>query len=75
MNLLAKEAPLSQTLEKMREVFKKLNIDLEISSYKNPLKSCYSVNLKAKGAKNIFSNGKGSTKDEALASAMGEFIE
>lgn len=74
MNFLSKDAPLKTTLEYMRDTLS--GISLDFSKAKHPLKHSHSINLAYTLAPSlIYSNGKGITKDAALASAMGEFIE
>ncbi len=74
MNFLSKDAPLKTTLEHMRDTLS--GISLNFSQPKHPLKHCHSINLAYTLAPSlIYSNGKGITKDAAIASAMGEFIE
>ena len=76
MKLLSKELPLHKTIDKLNTILDKLNIEVEIKEYKNPLPNCYWVNLAFSGAPTlIYSNGKGTSKEAAIASALGEFFE
>jgi ribosomal protein S12 methylthiotransferase accessory factor len=76
MNFLSKEAPLQESIAKMRAVLADIGCETVFQEEKNPLKSCYSVNLSSKEApRHIYSNGKGILSDASRASALGEYIE
>ncbi|MFA7084773.1 MAG: YcaO-like family protein [Arcobacteraceae bacterium] len=76
MNLLSKNCPLEESIEKMQTVLNNLECFPTFSHEKNPLKNCFSVNLASKEAPNhIYSNGKGIVSKASIASAYGEFIE
>ena len=76
MNLLSKNAPLEESIVKMRTVLVDVGCETSFSEQKHPLENCYSVNLTSVEApKHIYSNGKGIVADASLASALGEYIE
>jgi ribosomal protein S12 methylthiotransferase accessory factor len=76
MNFLSKEAPLQQSISKMKAVLVDVGCDTIFQEEKNPLTHCYSVNLSSKEApRHIYSNGKGVLSDASVASALGEYIE
>ena len=76
MNFLSKEAPLQQSISKMKAVLSDVGCETVFQEEKNPLSHCYSVNLSSKEApKHIYSNGKGVIGDASVASALGEYIE
>jgi ribosomal protein S12 methylthiotransferase accessory factor len=76
MNLLSKNAPLEESITKMRAVLAAVGCEMNFSEQKHPLQNCYSVNLASLEApKHIYSNGKGILQDASLASALGEYIE
>lgn len=76
MNLLSKNAPLEESIKKMRAVLAEVGCETTLSEQKHPLQYCYSVNLSSVEApKHIYSNGKGILLDASLASALGEYIE
>ncbi|MFA5502036.1 MAG: YcaO-like family protein [Sulfurovaceae bacterium] len=76
MNLLSKNAPLEQSIEKMKSVLSNVGCEVIFSTEKHPLSHCYSVNLTSKEApKHIYSNGKGICSEASMASALGEYIE
>ncbi len=76
MNLLSKNAPLEESIAKMRTVLTAVGCEMNFSEQKHPLQNCYSVNLTSVEApKHIYSNGKGIVADASLASALGEYIE
>lgn len=70
-----KDAPLESTLLKMSQLIQKLGINLEITSWRNLVPHVWSVHLRDADCPMNFTNGKGSTKEAALCSALGEFIE
>ena len=76
MNLLSKNAPLEESIEKMKEVLSDAGCEVLFSEEKHPLSHCYSVNLASKEApRHIYSNGKGTLSEASTASALGEYIE
>lgn len=76
MNLLSKNAPLEESISKMRTVLRDAGCETTFSKQKHPLEHCYSVNLTSAEAPNhIYSNGKGILSDASVASALGEYIE
>lgn len=72
-NRFKDETP-SNTIAKLRSILINLNIDVEEHWYAKSEIGTYSLRLVVKGT-NIGTNGKGSTKNLALASAYGEFFE
>ncbi|WP_457743779.1 YcaO-like family protein [Sulfurimonas sp.] len=76
MNFLSKEAPLQESISKMKAVLADVGCETLFQEEKNPLQHCYSVNLISKEApRHIYSNGKGVLSDASMASALGEYIE
>ena len=76
MNLLSKNAPLEESIARMRSTLETVGCGLVFSQEKHPLEHCYSVNLASTEAPNhIYSNGKGVLSDASVASALGEYIE
>lgn len=76
MNLLSKEAPVEESIKRMKYVLDNVGCKINFSTQKHPLKSCYSVNLASYEApKHIYSNGKGIIPEASMASALGEYIE
>jgi ribosomal protein S12 methylthiotransferase accessory factor len=70
-----KDLPLESTIAKMTKIISDLGIKLEITSWRNLVPHVWSVHLRDADCPMNFTNGKGSTKDAALCSALGEFIE
>ncbi len=62
-----------QTVTRIRNILSELNI-LTTEEWKQDIEGYYSLNLSVIGA-NIFSNGKGTSYEYAMASAYGEFME
>ncbi len=76
MNLLSKNAPLEQSIAKMKDVLNNCGFQITFSTQKHPLSHCYSVNLSSiEAPKHIYSNGKGICSEASMASALGEYIE
>lgn len=76
MNLLSKNSPVEESIEKMQNILSNLGCLTTFSQEKNPLENCFSVNLASKEAPNhIYSNGKGVYSKASIASAYGEYIE
>ena len=74
-NIVGKDAPLEVSIERFRAGFKKLNLEVSESGWLNPLPNVFSVHLEFPSCPSIYSNGKGSSKLAALASAYGELYE
>jgi ribosomal protein S12 methylthiotransferase accessory factor len=76
MNFLSKDAPLAESIAKMKAVLADIGCETTFAQEKHPLKHCYSVNLSSVEApRHIYANGKGIVSDASMASALGEYIE
>jgi ribosomal protein S12 methylthiotransferase accessory factor len=76
MNFLSKNAPLEQSIAKMKNVLSNIGCQITFSAEKHPLKHCHSINIASAEAPNhIYSNGKGICSQASTASALGEYIE
>lgn len=76
MNLLSKNAPLHESIAKMKTVLASVGCETTFSQEKHPLEHCYSVNVASVEAPNhIYANGKGTLSEASMASALGEYIE
>ncbi|MBE9503897.1 MAG: YcaO-like family protein [Proteobacteria bacterium] len=76
MNFLSKDAPLAESIAKMKAVLADIGCETTFAQEKHPLKHCYSVNLSSVEApRHIYANGKGIVADASMASALGEYIE
>ena len=73
--LLGKDLSLEETIANMSAIIAGLGIKIEISSWRNPVPHVWSVHIRDADAPMCFTNGKGATKDAALASALGEYLE
>jgi ribosomal protein S12 methylthiotransferase accessory factor len=73
--ILGKDLPLEQTIANMSEVLANLGIKIEIASWRNIIPNVWSLHIRDAHSPMCFTNGKGSTKESALASALGEYIE
>lgn len=70
-----KDLPLEQTIANMSGVLAGLGIKIEIASWRNLVPNVWSLHIRDAHSPMCFTNGKGATKESALASALGEFIE
>lgn len=70
-----KDSSLEETIEKMTSLLTNLGINIEIASWRNQVPHVWSVHIRDADSPICFSNGKGASKDAALCSALGEFIE
>lgn len=73
--ILGKDLPLEQTIKKMTAILAELGMKIEISSWRNIVPNVWSLHIRDAASPLCFTNGKGSTKESALCSALGEFIE
>ncbi|WP_198262677.1 30S ribosomal protein S12 methylthiotransferase accessory factor YcaO [sulfur-oxidizing endosymbiont of Gigantopelta aegis] len=70
-----KDEALEVSIEKMQMQLQNLGFDIEEALWLNPVSNIYSVNIRDKNCPLLFTNGKGSTHNACLASALGEFFE
>jgi len=73
--IAGKDLPLEQTIANMSTVLANLGIKIEIASWRNLIPNVWSLHIRDAHSPMCFTNGKGSTKESALASALGEYIE
>ncbi len=70
-----KDCSLEETIENMTAKIAALGIKIEIASWRNPIPHVWSVHIRDADSPMCFTNGKGATKDAALCSALGEYLE
>lgn len=73
--ILGKDLPLEQTIANMTGLLADLGMKIEISSWRNIVPNVWSLHIRDAASPMCFTNGKGATKESALCSALGEFIE
>jgi ribosomal protein S12 methylthiotransferase accessory factor len=73
--ILGKDLPLEQTIKNMTGLLANLGMKIEISSWRNIVPNVWSLHIRDAASPMCFTNGKGATKESALCSALGEFIE
>jgi ribosomal protein S12 methylthiotransferase accessory factor len=73
--ILGKDLPLEETIANMSALLASLGIKIEIASWRNLIPNVWSLHIRDAHSPMCFTNGKGSTKESALASALGEYIE
>ncbi|RWU09059.1 OsmC domain/YcaO domain-containing protein [Pseudidiomarina gelatinasegens] len=70
-----KDLPLEETIANMSAILADLGMKIEIASWRNIVPHVWSLHIRDAGSPMCFTNGKGATKESALCSALGEFIE
>lgn len=70
-----KDLPPEETIANMSAILAGLGMKIEIASWRNIVPNVWSLHIRDAQSPMCFTNGKGSTKESALASALGEFIE
>ncbi|MCH9781933.1 MAG: OsmC domain/YcaO domain-containing protein [Betaproteobacteria bacterium] len=73
--ITGKDLPLEKTIANMSCILTDLGIKIEIASWRNIIPNVWSLHIRDAHSPICFTNGKGTTKEGALASALGEFIE
>jgi ribosomal protein S12 methylthiotransferase accessory factor len=73
--IAGKDLPLEQTIANMSGLLAGLGIKIEIASWRNLIPNVWSLHIRDAHSPMCFTNGKGATKESALASALGEYIE
>lgn len=73
--IAGKDLPLEQTIANMSGMLADLGIKIEIASWRNLVPNVWSLHIRDAHSPMCFTNGKGATKESALASALGEYIE
>jgi ribosomal protein S12 methylthiotransferase accessory factor len=73
--ILGKDLPLEETIANMSAILAGLGMKIEIASWRNIVPNVWSLHVRDAQSPLCFTNGKGATKESALASALGEFIE
>ena len=73
--ILGKDAALDQSIAKMQDQLRQLGFHIEEHSWLNPIPNVWSVHIKDRDCPLLFTNGKGASRQSALASALGEFFE
>jgi ribosomal protein S12 methylthiotransferase accessory factor len=73
--ITGKDLPLEQTIANMSGMLADWGIKIEIASWRNIVPNVWSLHIRDAHSPMCFTNGKGATKESALASALGEYIE
>jgi len=73
--ILGKDCSIEETIANMTALISSLGIKIEIASWRNIVPHIWSVHIRDADSPMCFTNGKGATKDAALASALGEYLE
>lgn len=70
-----KDAALEHSITHLKTAIESLGFDIEEARWLNPAPYIWSVHIRDRDCPQVFSNGKGASRDAALASAYGELIE
>ncbi|TCN84675.1 30S ribosomal protein S12 methylthiotransferase accessory factor YcaO [Shewanella fodinae] len=70
-----KDEALETSINTMQQRLANLGFDIEQASWLNPIPNVWSVHIRDRNCPACFSNGKGASRDAALASALGEYFE
>ncbi|WP_341503144.1 30S ribosomal protein S12 methylthiotransferase accessory factor YcaO [Gallaecimonas sp. GXIMD4217] len=70
-----KDAALEDSIVNLRNAIEGLGFHIEEARWLNPAPHIWSVHIRDRDCPQVFSNGKGASRDAALASAYGELIE
>lgn len=70
-----KDLPLEKTIANMSGILADLGMKIEIASWRSIVPNVWSLHIRDAQSNLCFTNGKGASKESALASALGEFIE
>ena len=73
--ILGKDCSLEETIANMTALIGALGIKIEIASWRNIVPHVWSVHVRDAESPMCYTNGKGATKDAALCSALGEYLE
>lgn len=73
--IIGKDLPLEETIENMTGILAALGVKIEIASWRNIVPNVWSLHIRDAASPMCFTNGKGATKQSALCSALGEYIE
>ena len=73
--IIGKDAALETSIATMQAKLATLGFHIEERSWLNPVADAWSVHIRDKDCPLLFTNGKGASKQAALASALGEFFE
>jgi ribosomal protein S12 methylthiotransferase accessory factor len=73
--IVGKDLPLEQTIANMTSILSDIGIKIEIASWRNIVPNVWSLHIREASSPMCFTNGKGATRESALCSALGEYIE
>lgn len=73
--ILGKDLPLEKTIANMSKILTDLGVKIEVASWRNIVPNVWSLHIRDAASPMCFTNGKGASKESALCSALGEYIE
>ncbi|MBO6826816.1 MAG: OsmC domain/YcaO domain-containing protein [Sneathiella sp.] len=73
--ILGKDLPLEETIANMTSILSEVGVKIEVASWRNIVPNVWSLNIREASSPMCFTNGKGATRESALCSALGEYIE
>jgi len=70
-----KDAPLEKTIRTATRLLDRIGFSAEPVTWLNPAPNCWSVHIRSKECEHLYTNGKGTSQQAALASGLGEYLE
>lgn len=74
-HITGKDVALEDSITQLHGAIAALGFHIEEARWLNPVPNVWSVHIRDRDCPQVFSNGKGATREAALASAYGEMIE
>jgi ribosomal protein S12 methylthiotransferase accessory factor len=75
LSIEGKDAPVEETIDRASALLQKLGFEIRCSNWLNPAPNCWSVHVQSDQCPDLYTNGKGITREAAMASGLGEFFE
>jgi ribosomal protein S12 methylthiotransferase accessory factor len=73
--IVGKDLSLEQTISNITSILSDVGVKIEIASWRNIVPNVWSLHIREAASPMCYTNGKGATKESALCSALGEYIE
>lgn len=73
--ITGKDASLEDSISRMSAQLKVIGFEIDEVQWLNPVPNVWSVYIRDRNCPMLFANGKGASRDAALASALGEYFE
>ncbi|MDG1997141.1 MAG: OsmC domain/YcaO domain-containing protein [Emcibacteraceae bacterium] len=73
--IIGKDLSLEKTIANMTGILADIGVKIEVASWRNIVPNVWSLHIRDAASPMCFTNGKGASKESALCSALGEYIE